>query len=502
MRSWGKRSGGAGCPWRAALAASVVALGAADPGVRASVAPVAGAPVPGAPTPYKRVPERTQQRQARVSGVVYDSVAHVGLPGALVQLVATTPGGSVRLATVSDSAGRFVFPAVERGRFVVGFFHPKLDSLGVEAPLSPLVVGEEVSLAVDLAVPSVATVLHTACGAGATRDSSGAMVGYVRGAESGLAAGGVDVRARWSEITIDAKDGVRLRVRQSVARAGDDGWFALCRVPAGGLLVVSAGDSGATLELHVPSDGLVVRDLYIPAPPPAAGRIRGTVRDPYGTPIEGARVRLWGEERETRSNGRGEFTLSGLPTGTRMVELRAIGYAPRRELVDLHARGDVVVDLPLEEFPTTIDTVRVYGAAQDQRDPLAGFARRQSLGQGVFLDPEAVERRQPLAFTDLLRGIIGVEIGVVRGARTALMRSPDGMAMCEPELVVDGVRMPRYDSSLDDLIPASVVRAIEVYPRRIQAPAEYQSLSCGTVIIWTGARGWLGKRGRGGERER
>lgn len=449
-----------------------------------------------------RVADAAQPRQARVSGIVYDSVAHVGLAGALVQLVATSPGGTVRLATVSDSAGRFVFPAVERGRFVAGFFHPKLDSLGVEAPLSPLVVGGEGSLALDLAVPSVATVLHTACGAGATRDSSGAMVGYVRGAEHGLGAAGVDVRARWSEITIDAKAGVRLRVRESVTRAGDDGWFVLCRVPAGGLVVVSAGDPGATLELNVPYDGLLVRDLYVAAPPPAAGRVRGTVRDPYGTPIEGARVRLWGEERETRSNGRGEFALGGLPTGTRMLELRAIGYAPRRELVDLQARGDVVVDLPLEEFPTTIDTVRVYGAAQDQRDPLAGFARRQALGQGVFLDPQAVERRQPLAFSDLLRGIIGVEVGVVRGARAALMRSPDGLSMCEPELIVDGMRMPRYESSLDDLIPASVVRAVEVYPRRIQAPAEYQSLSCGTVIIWTGARGWLGKRGRGGERQR
>ncbi len=165
----------------------------------------------------------------------------------------------------------------------------------------------------------------------------------------------------------------------------------------------------------------------------------------------------------------------------------------------MRTHRDVIVDLPLEEFPTTIDTVRVFGSANGGDDRLAGFVRRQALGQGVFLDPEAVERRQPLSFTDLLRGISGVEIGHVRGARTALMRSPDGISSCEPELVVDGMRMPRYDSSLDDLIPASVVRAVEVYPRRVQAPAEYQSLSCGTVVIWTGARGWLAKRGRDGK---
>ncbi len=174
-------------------------------------------------------------RQARVAGIVYDSVSHVGLSGALVQLVATTGAGSpVRLGTVSDIAGRFVFPSVEPGRYVAGFFHPKLDSLGVEAPLTPLEVGGEGSVAIDLAVPSVATVLHHACGAEATRDSSGALVGFVRSAATGLATAGVGVRARWSEITIGAKDGARLRVRESAAHSGDDGWFVALPRPRGG----------------------------------------------------------------------------------------------------------------------------------------------------------------------------------------------------------------------------------------------------------------------------
>ncbi len=479
-----------GRKWRAlaTLTVGAAALGAA---------PQAGAPM-GAPTrtPW-RVP--TGAQQARVAGVVYDSVSHVTLSGALVQLVATTPGGaSTRLGAVTDSTGRFVFPSVDRGRFVVGFFHPKLDSLGVDAPLATLEVGNEGSVAVDLAVPSVPTVLHRACGTEATRDSSGALVGFVRSAETATAVGGVEVRARWSEITIGAKVGARLLVRESTAHTGEDGWFVVCRVPAGGLVLVSAGDSGATLEMSIPNDGLLLRDLFVAAPPPTSSGVRGTVRDTYGTPIAGARVRLWGERRETRSNAQGEFSLAGLPTGTRMLELQAIGYAPRRELVDLRSRGEVVVDLPLEEFPTSIDTIRVFGATDERDVRLAGFARRQALGQGVFLDPQAVERRQPLSLTDLLRGISGVEVSQVRGARTAVMRSPDGTGTCEPVLIINGVRMPRYDSSLDDLIPASDVQAIEVYPRRIQAPAEYQSLTCGSVVIWTGARGWLAKRGRRG----
>ncbi|MFP5354652.1 MAG: carboxypeptidase regulatory-like domain-containing protein [Gemmatimonadota bacterium] len=445
-------------------------------------------------------------QSARVAGVVYDSISHAALAGAVVQLVAAgTRGGDVRLTTSTDSAGRYAFAPVGRGRFLLGFFHPKLDSLGVEPPVTTLEIREERDHALALAVPSVATVLRQACGAGATRDSSGAVMGFVRNAATTGVMDGSMVRARWSEIVIGGKGGARVRVRESTTRTGDDGWYTLCHVPAGGLVLVNAGhasDSGATLEVSVPDDGLLVRDVYVsPAAstesPPVSATVRGTVRDPYGAPLTGARVRLWGDLHEVRSNERGEFVLGGLPSGTRMLELRALGYAPRRELVDLVPVEDVVVDLPLEEFPTTIDTVRVFGARPDARDPLAGFARRRALAHGVFLDPDQVERRRPLNFTDLLRGIAGVDIVTIGGARAVVMRALDGVGDCEPELVVDGLRVPRYDSSVDDLLPASIIQAIEVYPRRMQAPAEYQSLTCGSVVVWTGTRGWLGKRARG-----
>lgn len=448
-------------------------------------------------------------QSARVAGVVYDSISHAALAGALVQLVSTgTRGGDVRLTTSTDSAGRYAFAPVGRGRFILGFFHPKLDSLGVEPPITTLDIREERDHALELAVPSVATVLRQACGEGAMRDSSGAVMGFVRNAATTGVVERSKVRARWSEIVIGGKGGAQVRVRESTALTSDDGWYALCHVPAGGLVLVNAShasDSGATLEVSIPEDGLLVRDVYVsPAAsaesPRVSATVRGTVRDPYGAPLAGARVRLWGELHEVRSNERGEFVLGGLPSGTRMLELRALGYAPRRELVDLVPVEDVVVDLPLEEFPTTIDTVRVFGARPDARDPLAGFARRRALAQGVFLDPDQVERRRPLNFTDLLRGIAGVDIVTIAGARAVVMRALDGMGDCEPELVVDGLRVPRFDSNLDDLIPASIIQAIEVYPRRMQAPAEYQSLTCGSVVVWTGARGWLGKRARGAPR--
>ncbi|HEX4936473.1 MAG TPA: carboxypeptidase regulatory-like domain-containing protein [Gemmatimonadaceae bacterium] len=483
------------------MAGGCLAMGQA-PGA-ALAWPAAAGPTPaGAGEPARRV-SAPRGPAGRVVGVVYDSISHAALAGAVVQLVSQR--SSLRLTATTDSTGRYAFPMVERGRFLLGFYHAKLDSIGVEAPTSTIEVLDDALHAIDLAVPSTTTVLRRACGAGATRDSSGAVMGFVRDAATTGPLQGAAVRARWSEIVI-GKRGAEVRVREAAARSGEDGWYTLCTVPAGGLVLVHAGvegDSGATLEVRVPNDGLLARDLLVPTERGdvrLTGAVRGIVRTPYGEPLAGARVRLFGEAREVRSNERGEFVLAGVPTGTRMLELRALGFAPRRELVDLLARQEAVVDLPLEEFPTTIDTIRVYGTRANAGDVMAGFERRRALAQGVFLDPDAVERRHPLAFTDLLRGIAGVDVVTIDGARAVAMRGIDGQARCEPELVVDGLRLPRYESDLDNLIPASIVRAVEVYPRRIQAPPEYQSLDCGSIVVWTGARGWLAKRGRSGAR--
>ncbi|MFN8666928.1 MAG: carboxypeptidase regulatory-like domain-containing protein [Gemmatimonadaceae bacterium] len=435
----------------------------------------------------------------KVVGVVYDSISHATLSGAVVQLVSQR--SALRLTATTDSTGRYAFPAVEHGKFLLGFYHAKLDSLGVEAPTSTIDVRDDEVHAIDLAVPSIATVLRRACGSGATRDSSGAVMGFVRSAATTGPVDGASVRARWSEIVI-GKRGAEVKVREVVAHTAGDGWFTLCEVPAGGLVLVNAAagrDSGATLEVSVPNDGLLVRDLLVSPLDQGSlsSAVRGTVRTPYGEPLPGARVRLYGETREVRSDARGAFVLAGVPAGTRMLELRALGYAPRRELIDLVAQQEVVVDLPLEEFPTTIDTIRVYGARPALGDVMAGFERRRSLSQGVFFDPEGLERRHPLAFSDLLRGIAGVDVMTLDGARAIAMRGADGQARCEPELVVDGLRLPRYESDIDNLIPVSIVRAVEVYPRRIQAPAEFQALDCGSIVVWTGARGWLAKRGTG-----
>lgn len=86
--------------------------------------------------------------EVRVSGVVRDTMARSPLAGALVQLApydngctdngSTDHGSTVNRSVQSDSLGRFAIDDVPAGRYLVGFLHPLLDSLGVEAPIVEL----------------------------------------------------------------------------------------------------------------------------------------------------------------------------------------------------------------------------------------------------------------------------------------------------------------------------------------------------------------------------
>src|SRR5690349_8782639 len=78
---------------------------------------------------------RVAAAQAPVKGLVYDSVAHAPLVHATVQLVAAEDPAKFARTAAADSSGRFAFSDVPDGRYMVAFFHPRLDTLGIDAPV-------------------------------------------------------------------------------------------------------------------------------------------------------------------------------------------------------------------------------------------------------------------------------------------------------------------------------------------------------------------------------
>lgn len=447
----------------------------------------------------------------RVSGLVHDSIARAPLAGAIVQIVAAEGQPHFSRTVVSDSLGRFTLDDVPVGHYLIGFFHPVLDSLGVDAPLREVHVDGPRPERADLGIPSAARLRAAICGPRSATDSSAVLVGVVRDAWDKAPAAEVTVTGEWLEFSF-RPGGLGRRIVRRVATTGENGWFAMCNVPTAGTmtLIASRGaDSTDLIEVHVPAEGFVRRELYLgsartvvavdtatrantPAPPARRirvgdGRLSGTVVGAAeGKPIVGAQVSI-ASGPVTRTDERGQWTLVQVPVGTRMLEVRAVGYYPEHRRVDVVA-GVPPIRVALSTLKAVLDTVRVSAARRLYDRDRNGFQQRRRSGLGRYLSSEEIARRQPLATSDLFRMVPGVRVGQDESGfeRRLLVRGSFGW--CSPAIYVDGRNMMDGLSAddIDSWVRPEEVAGIEVYTES-SVPAEFQQglSGCGSVVIWT-----------------
>lgn len=452
----------------------------------------------------------------RVSGTVHDSVAHTPLAGAWVQLASadSVAHASGARTAISDSLGRYAFEDVPEGRYRLGFFHALLDSLGVELPLRDLTVRRGRPARLDLAVPSGGTLRALICGVRSPRDSGivvsgGAVIGVVRDARGGAPVEGVTVSGEWLEISFRTQ-GIDRRRPRVVVTTGANGWFALCNAPATGNLFLTASrgaDSTDLIEAAVPSEGFLRRDLYLgaartqvvrdttPRPdslalPPrivrsGEGRLSGTVVSAdYQRPLAGAIVHL-SDGPTARADERGAFTLVNAPLGTRVLEVRSVGYYPERRAVHV-VSGMPPVQVTLATFKSVLDTVKIIAQAVADRHG-SSFEDRKRTGLGRYLTSADLERRGAVFTSDAFRNLPGTRVERDEtGARRIYVRSAFG-EWCEPSVHIDGLYMWTLNADdIDGMVSLRYVKGIEVYTEAT-TPAEYQRAmtGCGTVLIWT-----------------
>ncbi len=201
-------------------------------------------------------------------------------------------------------------------------------------------------------------------------------------------------------------------------------------------------------------DGVV---LVVAAARPLTGEVRGTVRAAEdGRALDRAEVSVAGGSGRTSTNDAGEFTLSGIAPGPRVIAIRRAG----RIGVDLEVAavaGEVVrVDLALAELPSFLDEVVVtpsrYSFLHLQPEPR------------VFLDRASVERLPHIA-DDLLRVVHRIP-----GANAGDLSATFGLRGGRPEdvkVLLDGVRLEepyhlRDFLSLFSVLDAEAVDGVDV----------------------------------------
>lgn len=451
----------------------------------------------------------TLRARGAVTGIVFDSLARAPLANAEVQLVARDDRAAPARNTTTDARGRFTITGVPDDVYVLGFFHPLLDSLALQPPIREVTVHAGREARADLAIPSPARLRVAFCGPTAITDSIGALVGMVRDASGGSPLEAATVTARWIELTI-GPGGLTRRVAGLADTTRANGWFAMCGVPMNGSLTLTAGrgdDSSGVLELDIPAEGFARRNLFLSAVrvtvvsdsvapgdtvPAPRRRIRsgdfslaGTVLAAAGgRPLVGAIVSLQ-DGPQARTNENGEWTLANAPGGTQTLDVRAVGFYPERRMVDVVA-GAPRIRVTLSTLKAVLDTVRVTATRMYNRR-LAGFEqRRRTLGFGRFLTEADIARRPAVEVTDLLRNLPGVRV-YRQGFDKVLLVRGGVEDWCVPSVWVDDHYV--FNMSGDDVdnwVKPDRVAGIEVYVG-ISTPAQYQrGLSgCGAIVIWT-----------------
>lgn len=438
---------------------------------------------------------------ARIIGVAFDSTVMRPLPGAIIQLVAADNPSRIRSAT-ADDRGAYAIDSVRAGTYLLGFMHPRLDSLGLDAPLTRIDVRVGGDIRVPVAVPSGPTLVTRACGVQAARDSVGLFMGVVRSARGAPLAAPARVRAQWVEVTLGPK-GVERHSPSHYVTTSATGNFALCGVPTDGTFLVRAfagTDSSGFVELEGSRNRLIYRDIFIggatksaatgPATLRGTGAVRGVVRTATGRPLRDARLVLWGSGREDTTSATGQFIMPSLPTGTYSMEVRALGFLPKRVPVDLRDSAEVTADFAMDAFVPSLDTMRVRADRPNPLNPLVDFERRKRMGGGYFVDETQLARRNPIFMSDIFRMVPGTTImpADMIGDRI-FMRGLAGSGSCTPTVFLNGVRTVSTDGSLDNLVNPQAVKAVEVYSRTGSTPAQFDAQNgCGSIVIWTGMR--------------
>jgi hypothetical protein len=449
--------------------------------------------------------------QGSIAGTVYDSLStRAPLANATVVLVERS-----RYAT-TDARGHFQIDSVPDGHYTIGFMHPVLDSLDLEAPVVAVDVSGGRGTTVALFTPGPAAAYARIC-PGAYEAETGVVVGRVHDVDDQSPLADATVTTDWTEYTLTAGRTASHRVR-AAGRTNLQGVYLLCGVPTTVPLDVRAelaGFSAGPTPLLL-NDRLIGRlDFALSrrdsaartvalgvalgdsatsaAGVPGTASLRGTVVGGDGRPMRDAVVSIMGTPRSAHTDVAGAFRVDHIPAGTRTIEVRAIGLLPMTVSMDFATNAARDTTLSVSRQAQPLKPVAVKGSAiLPSWMERSGFETRRLQGMGAFVTEQDIARHGFSNLTSILTGVRGVHVEYDRRGHgnPSLMgiQSFKSGPYCTPNYFLDGVP---FSGSSDDLSAVALpewIKGIEVYSTSGTIPAQYDltsSTGCGSIVIWT-----------------
>ena len=457
-------------------------------------------------------------RTGRISGVVIDSLDGGGLANADV----LAEGKTVAFAH-TDSAGNFVMPDVPTGKYHLTVSHPLLDALGVSLITPEFFVMPESTSLVSVGIPGSSRLIELKC-KGRPVSGPSAIIGRVLSTDSISPLSKVAVSVSWTTYDVSKEAGVVKTNHIVRDTTGASGAYKICGLPSdlqADLEANVAGNSLAHSQVSVPSSepSLLVATLYVPAASgavsPRTVRLTGRVELPNGEPAHGSSVELDGSPRRAIVDQRGKFTLDSVPVGTQTIRARQLGYQEASLVLDVAPSAGEGIVLKMQEAIPVLSTVSVSATLRERALHKVGFDQRSQHSVGHFLTADQIAEKGDFQFTDLLRGIPGIAVGIDKYGDDVVSSGRAGGSLLNEthgcvQYFVDGVqwgnaametrgtvgdkdnnkRLSRLAvevaRQLNTVLRKSDVIGIEVYQGG-GAPAYFNQggRNCAIVVIWT-----------------
>jgi Carboxypeptidase regulatory-like domain/CarboxypepD_reg-like domain len=425
--------------------------------------------------------------KAQISGVVVDSLDGKYLSDADVVI----EGVNTTLHT--DSLGSFRADSLPPGDYQVGVFHPLLDTLGTAIATRRFHVGPDSTSYVVLAVPSAATLVRKVCTARPTDMGASAVIGHVVDPETLQPVAHAEVSIAWTDILISKEAGFRRTPRLVHDSTDGAGAFHICGIPNSLQATIKARHgNGETAEIPITIGDrpieLAARDLLLSSGDSVRktgkASATGVISLDGAATGAGSRVELLGTDIVAMTNDKGEFTLQNLPSGSRVLVARHLGYGAEMAAVDLSSRETKHVSMKLAKFVAVMDPVLVTARRSAALDKI-GFGERSKTALGYFLGPDRIARMHAVEVTDILRQVPGLRLSYGQfGPVVSSSRSATGG--CVQYFLDDMPFVEMNPGDLNQFVNGGEIVAAEVYQPG-ETPGRFMRASnaCVTIALWT-----------------
>lgn len=227
-----------------------------------------------------------------------------------------------------------------------------------------------------------------------------------------------------------------------------------------------------------------------------SGGLKGMVSTSEKKPVPLARVRIVGTMLATVADTDGTFRMVALPLGGQSVEVRRLGYVSVLLPVQIEPGRTLDLQVILTAIALPLETVEVVGDTLILPQ-MQGFEERRARGAGRFFTRADIDKMQPRLFTDVLRRVPGIQIGMSNGSvtsgnavRSARNTGTMGGRQCPILYYMNGAPFPvTTEIAINNYISPEEVEAIEVYNGTSEIPSQFNSsmynARCGVVVVWT-----------------